>query len=145
MEFPIVTFSNWLYEVIVSNFVSRKLLSKPFDSVILQKYQSRSNQSFKHNSAHMPSFSFEPTIIHKNSETCTTCLLIQCWLQVCLVLPGHHYSWHAFSELEQYWITGKGEFWVSLSKYKIFLGLFHKNIVNLNNFCDWLLFLHTIF
>ena len=31
----------------------------------------------------------EPTISHKNSDTCTYCPLIQCWLQVCLLIPGH--------------------------------------------------------
>ena len=31
-----------------------------------------------------------PTISHKNSETCTPCSLIQCWVQVCLVIPDHH-------------------------------------------------------
>ena len=30
------------------------------------------------------------TISHKNSETLTPCPLIQCWLQVCLVISGHH-------------------------------------------------------
>ena len=47
--------------MIVWNFVSEQLLS-----VILQKYQSRSNQSFKNNSVDIsslnltPNFSFEP-------------------------------------------------------------------------------------
>ena len=41
----------------------------------------------------------------------------------------------SFSKLE----AGRtGEFWVSLSKSNIVLGVFHEIKVSLNNFCDWL-------
>ena len=52
--------------MIVWNFVFFSCFQNHPDSLILQKYQSRSNQSFKHNSADMSflnltrNFSFEP-------------------------------------------------------------------------------------
>ena len=50
---------NWLYEVIVCNFVSGSLLKPSW--VILQKYQLLSNKSFKENLAHMLPIYLTPT------------------------------------------------------------------------------------
>ena len=49
-------------KVIVWNFVSAESLSKPAWLVILQKYQSLSNQSLKHYSTHMSSLYLTPTL-----------------------------------------------------------------------------------
>ena len=55
-------------------FLDIRFQSRP-DSVLLRKYQSLSNDSFKHNLGHMlslnltPKISFEPTVIHKIFET----------------------------------------------------------------------------
>ena len=51
----------------------------------------------------------------------------------CPPLPGI-----AFPDLAQHWTRMEGEFWVSLSKSNILLGLFHANIVSLSNFSDWM-------
>ena len=56
---------NWLYEVIIWNFVSGQSLSKPSWLIILQKYQSLWSLSFKHNLAHMPSLDLIPTLSGK--------------------------------------------------------------------------------
>ena len=62
----IVTFSNLLQEVTVWNFFLDSCFQSHPDSLLLGKYQLRSNQNFKHNSAYIPSvnltpdFSFEP-------------------------------------------------------------------------------------
>ena len=50
MDFRRVAFSDWLEEVIVWNFLFGQFLP-----IILQKFQSLSNQSYKHISVHMPS------------------------------------------------------------------------------------------
>ena len=50
---------NWLYEVIVCNFVSGSHLKPSW--VILQKYQLLSNKSFKENLAHMLPIYLTPT------------------------------------------------------------------------------------
>ena len=52
----------WLQEVIVQDFLSGLSLSKQSDLVILQKYQSLSNQCFKHNSTHIPSLNLIPRV-----------------------------------------------------------------------------------
>ena len=47
-------------------------------------------------------------------------------------------AWHSFSRLGTTLNKEEEEFLVSLSKSSTFLGLFHENIVSINNFCDWL-------
>ena len=42
-----------------------------------------------------------PTISRKNCETRTLCPLIQCWLQVCLLIPCHQ----SLAQLFQTWHT----------------------------------------
>ena len=57
MDFRRVASSNWLEEVIVWNFVFGQFLP-----IILQKFQSLSNQSYKYNSVHMPSLDLTPQL-----------------------------------------------------------------------------------
>ena len=53
-----MAFRKWLFETL---FLDSLIQNHP-DSVILQKYQSTLNQSFKLNSAHMSSLSLTPTL-----------------------------------------------------------------------------------
>ena len=51
----------------------------------------------------------KPTISDKNCETCTPSPLIQCWLQICLLISGlHGLAWllHAWHNIES---RGKGD------------------------------------
>ena len=54
-------FRKWIFDFF---FLASRFQNHP-DLVILQKYQSLSNQSFKHNSAHMPYLNLTPTISFK--------------------------------------------------------------------------------
>ena len=77
------------------------------------------------------------TISYKNIETCTPCPFIQCWLQVCFLIPGHHClaqffrTWHNIE-------PGEGAILGIFERVLHFYRTFHENIVSLNNFCDWL-------
>ena len=53
---------NWLYKVIVWNFVSGSHVKLSRLKVILQNYQSLSNQSFKQNLAYMPFIYLTPML-----------------------------------------------------------------------------------
>ena len=61
MDFWIVIFPNWF--VTVWNFILESRFQDHPDSIIWQKYQSFSNQSFKHISAHIPSLNLTPSFL----------------------------------------------------------------------------------
>ena len=52
-------FTKWLF----GTLFLENLFQNHLDSAILQKYQLLSNQSFKHNSAHMPSLHLAPSFL----------------------------------------------------------------------------------
>ena len=62
------------------------------------------------------------TISYKNCETRNISLLIQCWLQVYLFIPGLHCFEKLFG-IGKHLVRGQAQSWVSLSKSNIFLGL----------------------
>ena len=49
-------------------------------------------------------------------------------------------AWHNFSKLGATLNQGRGEIVGIFEQFWHFLGVFHENIVSLNNFCDWLQF-----
>ena len=49
------------------------------------------------------------TISHKNSDTCTSCPLIQRWLQACLVIPDYHCLAQLFQTWHNIEPAGRGD------------------------------------
>ena len=114
-------FKKWFFRNL---FQDSRFQNHP-DSLILQKYQSLSNQRFKHNSAHMPSLKWTPKLsfkpigfawssltftAQKTNACCPSCLQLKD--KYCFLFQGNFQT----SKYESYIEMTKQNLWITAFK-----------------------------